>query len=223
MYHSVVFGTKNTWEDWHLIPSSRPTISMAPVTSEKFIDIPGKDGQLDISDYALGHPTYGNRTGSIEFIVVNDWWDWIEAYHTIASYLHGKRMKLILEDDDPFFYFEGRFKVNQWNSDKDWSKITIDYTLDPFKKSSILTDRSYEVTDSMTVSLHCGDEYISPNFKLTDGSLTLTYTDSSGTSVTKSLASGDNVIEDYYLSPGMNTVIFAGTGTVQPIYREGYL
>ena len=48
MYHSITFGEKNTWDDWHLIPSSRPVFN-PPVFREKFIDIPGVSGLLDLS------------------------------------------------------------------------------------------------------------------------------------------------------------------------------
>ena len=24
MYHSITIGDKNTWDDWHLIPATRP-------------------------------------------------------------------------------------------------------------------------------------------------------------------------------------------------------
>ena len=33
-YHSVVFGEKNTWDDWHLVPSSRPVINPPDVIKE---------------------------------------------------------------------------------------------------------------------------------------------------------------------------------------------
>ena len=36
-------------------------------------------------------------------------------------------------DDDPEFYYEGRFTVNQWQSGASFSTIVIDYNLQPFK------------------------------------------------------------------------------------------
>ena len=41
-------------------------------------------------------------------------------------------MQAFLEDE-PDYYYEGRFAVDAWNSNKDWSMITISYDVDPFK------------------------------------------------------------------------------------------
>lgn len=133
MYHSVTFGDKNTWSDWRLVPSSRPLFN-PPAPKVKTLDIPGGNGVIDLSQALTGYPVYQNRTGSIEFIVMNDFRPWHEAYSDIMDYLHGQSMRAILEDDPDYFY-EGRFSVNAWKSEKDWSRIVIDYDVGPYKWS----------------------------------------------------------------------------------------
>lgn len=135
MYHSVTFGEKNTWDDWRLVPSSRPLFN-PPKQKTKTLDIPGGDGVIDLSEALTGYPIFENRTGSIEFIVMNDFKPWHMAYSDIMDYLHGQRLRAVLEDDPEYFY-EGRFSVNAWKSEKDWSKITIDYDVGPYKWSSL--------------------------------------------------------------------------------------
>lgn len=71
MYHSVTFGDKNTWDDWRLVPASRPVFN-PPAQKVKTLEIPGGDGVIDLSQSLTGYPVYQNRTGSIEFIVMND-------------------------------------------------------------------------------------------------------------------------------------------------------
>ena len=122
----------NTWEDWHLIPSSRPSIA-PPTIITKYVDIPGFDGQLDLTDYLTGGPTYGPRTGSFNFIVVNGFENWETIRENIMSVLHGKRLKMRLMDD-PNYYYEGRFTVGAWESGSNNSAISISYQLDPYKK-----------------------------------------------------------------------------------------
>ena len=131
MYHSITFGDKNTWDDWHLVPASRPLFN-PPTVKTKIIDIPGANGNLDLSDSLTKYPVYNNREGQIEFIVMNDYWEWYDAYSTIMNYLHGQTMKAILEDDQEWYYI-GRFSVNSWKSNKDYSRIVIDYSVKPFK------------------------------------------------------------------------------------------
>lgn len=131
MYHSITFGDKNTWDDWRIVPSSRPLFN-PPALKKKTLDIPGANGLIDLSESLTGYPVYENREGSMEFIVMNDFKPWQEAYSDIMDYLHGRRMKAILEDD-PNYYYEGRFTVNEWRSEQNWSRIVIDYSVEPYK------------------------------------------------------------------------------------------
>lgn len=131
MYHSITFEEKNTWDDWHLIPSSRPVFN-PPAVKSKYVDIPGSDGELDLSTIFTDFPGYSDRTGSLEFIVANDYLSWDETYATIMEYLHGKDLIAILEDDIEYFY-KGRFTVNEWRSDKNYSLIVLDYNVAPYK------------------------------------------------------------------------------------------
>ena len=138
MYHSVYFGNMNTFSDWHLVPDSRPVI-VQPEPKTNIVDIPGGQGSLDLSEVLTRYPLYGLRSGSLSFNVLNGYGDWADRYHDIVNYIHGKHLTMSLEDD-PDWYYEGRFKVN-WESPNDgtWSKITIDYDLDPFKLASDIT------------------------------------------------------------------------------------
>lgn len=133
--HSVNFGLKNTWDDWHLVPSSRPVIAM-PELKTQYVDIPGADGHLDLSEALTRYPVYENREGNLEFIVMNGYGDWSARYSEIADYLHGRTMQVILEDD-PGYYYEGRLFVEDWSSPSDgtWSTISIGYNLQPYKMS----------------------------------------------------------------------------------------
>lgn len=151
MYHSVTFGDKNSWEDWHLIPSSRPVIN-PPEPKTMQLDIPGMSGVIDLSESLTGYPLFKNRTGSIEFIVLNKYNEgvdiyqkWSDVYSDIMDYLHNKSMFLILEDDPDWEYY-GRLSVNSWKSEEFNSRITIDYNLDPYKEAHDRHTKTFEAT-----------------------------------------------------------------------------
>lgn len=135
--HSVIIGKDskwyNTWDDWFLIPSSRPLVN-PPAPKTKFVDVPGRDGVLDLSELINPYTVYGNRTGNFEFIVDNDHWAWHTAYSTIMSLLQGKSGLDLILLDDRNFYYEGRCSVNGWKSDQSWSIISFDYNVGPYKK-----------------------------------------------------------------------------------------
>lgn len=140
MYHSVTFGNKNSWEDWCLIPETEPII-VPPTQKTNYLDIPGASGSLDMSEALTGYPIYNNREGSLNFILMNDKGVLVpecnplklrQLASNIMNYLHGREMKMILEDDRAYYY-EGRFAVESIDPDQNFSKITIKYNVKPYK------------------------------------------------------------------------------------------
>lgn len=146
--HSITFGTgtvtngkfvgTNTWKNWYLIPSSKPVVTV-PKANIKYVAIPGSSVPLDLTTYLTGGISYGDREGKWEFYVDNDHAAWYSIRNQIMDFLHGKVMKCVLEDE-PNYYYEGRFKLDQWQNDTNWSKVTIGYTLRPYKRSIVTDD-----------------------------------------------------------------------------------
>lgn len=142
MYHSITFGDKNTWDDWKLVPETQPIIS-PPSQKTNYIDIPGANGSLDMSEILTGYPLFNNREGSFTFIVLNKQGVYqpyenrkklAKVAEDIMEYLHGRSMKMILEDD-PLYYYEGRFTVSSVSPEEDFSTIEISYNVGPYKWS----------------------------------------------------------------------------------------
>ena len=142
MYHSITIGEKNTWTDWHLIPVTRPFVAL-PAANEKSIDIPGRNGPIDLTTYLTGSPTYSNRKGSWEFYVMHDQWSnkWFMAQTRIANYLHGKNHSVILEDHPTYSYY-GRLQM-AYRPGKDYSIIVIEYNLEPYRTNTSTGEKSF--------------------------------------------------------------------------------
>lgn len=138
---------RNTWEDWCLIPSSRPHAAL-PEVNESSLEIPGMNGVLDTTDKLHNYPTYGMRSGSWEFHIAHDRAAekfgipeqdvWIYIYELIANYLHGQGLRCVLKDD-PWWYYDGRFSIDALESSEAYSTITINYNLQPYKWSVATT------------------------------------------------------------------------------------
>lgn len=134
---------KNTWESWHLIPESRPTLPL-PKQKTKVIDsIPNTNGQIDLSLKDIPYPVFENREGTFTFIynpiyseAFGDYRPWIVLYSEMAAFLHGRELRMVLEDD-PGYYWQGRFSLESWESNNDGSgsTVTIGYSVYPYKRS----------------------------------------------------------------------------------------
>lgn len=131
-YTTAGLGTnpKNTWYDWHLVPTSRPVIN-PPAVRTNFVEVPGMNGYLDFSN-VLSNNILGAREGSISFLVMNDYGEWYTRYQTMLNYIHGKLLNVVLNDDTTKFY-HGRWQVSEWvsNNDGTCSSITFAYHLQP--------------------------------------------------------------------------------------------
>ena len=83
-----------------------------PAVKTQEIDIPGRDGKIDLSELLLGRPSYGNRTLEFSFICINvkD----VEAKKTeISSLLNGKSYDFRMTMD-PLYTYHGRFTVSSF-------------------------------------------------------------------------------------------------------------
>lgn len=146
---------KNTWTYFHLIPSSRPVISTPPVKKSS-IEVIGANELIDLTEVPRGFPTYGNRTGTLDFYVDNSdpSYDWAAIYHAVKQYFHGRRLRMYL-DDEASSYYEGRFEVKDWKTGKNISQISLDYDLNPFALSmfSTLEDWLWDPFDFLTMDI----------------------------------------------------------------------
>lgn len=124
----------DTFETWKLVPVKPPKVN-PPSVKTNFGDNPGGDGLFDLSEVVTGYPLLGNREGSWEFYVLRGWNSWNNLYSDIMDFCHGRRMRIIL-DDDPRWYYNGRIGISEPDTDDDGrDKITISYSLDPYKLS----------------------------------------------------------------------------------------
>ncbi len=226
--HSLTIGGKHTFSDWSMIPKEIPVFA-PPTPKTNYIDIPGSNGSLDYTEINSS-VVYDNRQGSFEFIVLEDA-EWPEIYSEVMNFLQGKKLNCIL-DDDPEYYYTGRFSVNTWKSMRGYRTIVIDYTVDPFKHS-IDTTRSIdwlwnELFDNIiyygtfTVDGSKARNLINPTAYV----LTPTFTCSATIfvdfgSYTYTLPAGTTTVSGIALQPGDNTMTFRGTGNVLVDYDQG--
>ena len=142
MRHSITFGDKNTWSDWGIIPMKQPVFAM-PKVKTKIIDLPAGNGVIDLSEAVSGYPVYANRQGSFSFLTPARYTEWLPLFNRITQYLHGQYMQAILEDE-PNWYYEGRFSVNQMACDEQHGTIVIDYDVGPYKWENVTMAEPWE-------------------------------------------------------------------------------
>lgn len=235
--NGVTFGTKHSFRDWGLYLRKRPIIS-PPSPKTVYIDVPGSDGSLDLTESLTGDVKYENRKIKCEFWVLQDRVKWSNIYSEILDYLHGQQMRIIF-DEDPTYYYTGRVQVNEWESDQTTSKIVIEGLVEPYKnelfgslddwewnpfnfETGIIRDYSELTVDGeLSFIIEGNRKPVVPSFIVNsdDGSgMTVTFN-----SVTYNLIDGTNRVINIKITNGTNTLVFKGNGTVSINYRGGRL
>ena len=229
--HSVIFGNKHSWLDWHLVPMSKPVVP-PPEVVENYVDIPGANGQLDLTDVMNGFPTYKSRSGEFSFIIDPKYWFLDKAYPEIANYIHGRRMRIILTDD-PDWCYEGRVSISGADSGRDYSTISFKYVVDPFKltvnplpgydnlevegtgNNSLVVDISVGLSPMRVIPKITAD--------ITSSSMTAVLHRAGETDVGTVISQGSYRYPALVLGPGLNRITFSGEGTVSIEVRGGSL
>ena len=101
------------------------------------VNIEGMDGTLDLSE-CFGEMKYENRTLKFTFESVEKISDWQAKMIKISSFLHGQKMK-ITTWPDPDFYYVGRCRIDEYNSNSKLGKIVISCDCEPFKYKQNIT------------------------------------------------------------------------------------
>lgn len=131
-----------SYDTWKLIPTSSILIAL-PSQKVQTIDIPGRNGAIDISNSFKigGGPLFNNREGSFDFVLptqdllgITDWKQYVNikysTYNQIVNTLHGRLMYVKSDKDGGTYY--GRFEVQTLSDDgKSPSKLSIKYSLEP--------------------------------------------------------------------------------------------
>lgn len=128
----LLISGQDTYLTWDMVPTKRLYVA-PPETKTNYVDLPGANGGVDYTELLTGFPMYGYRKGSWEFLLIPAE-NWSNVYQSLVETFHGKKHDIILQDD-PNYYYTGRLNINEWETNDHNSLITIDYVLDPERKS----------------------------------------------------------------------------------------
>ena len=231
MIQGVTFGIKHSYEDFGLILSSKEIGLPTPKTES--VSVIGRNGDLDLTD-ALGDDVkFENRKLSFTFSLLNGARDWTATLSNLSNYLHGKKMRIVMDADKTFYYW-GRCTINKFKTDRTLAIITVDCDVEPYKietnsasepwlwdvfsfVNGIIHENEVKVSGSKKVNLINRVKIVSPTFTCSTA-MKVTHEGN-----TYSLPVGETTVYDIRLQEGDNYVTFTGNGTVKISYRGGSL
>ena len=212
----ITFGNHHSYNDLKLILESKEIGS--PEVKVRKIDIEGADGSLDYTDF-FGEPKYEDVTHKFNFSTIVPQAQFLSLFSTVKNAMHGKKMRIIL-DDDPLFFYMGRIKVLPFSKEKNIGKISIECDCEPYKYKLAKTVVSVAVNGTQTINLTNGRKRAVPEVTIAaDSSLNIVFQ----TSNIWDLGSGSYTLPELELVEGENAVTVTGTGTITFAWQEGNL
>lgn len=211
--NGVTFGRYHSYNDFNLILTGKEIGSA--VVKTNYVDVDGAHGQIDYTEY-FGEPKYSSRSLSFKFNTIVNQSEFLTLYSKIQDALHGKRMKIVLDDDSGYYYM-GRIEVSAFTNDKNIGQISIDCTCEPWKYRKDKTVVTKDVSSSATITLVNSRKKVVPSITTT-ASMTIVY---DGISTT--VNAGTFTIPTLELAEGNNSVMVTGTGNITFTYQEGGL
>lgn len=179
------------------------------------IDIPGGDGSIDLTDF-FGEPKYEDVQHKFEFTTIEPQSDFLSQYSQVKNAIHGKKVRIILDDDPTFFYF-GRCHVSSFTSAKGIGTISVECECEPYKYKLRPTIMSVTVNGTEVITLTNSRKRAVPTITAS-AAMTFVFGDGSWAK-----GAGTFVIPELELKAGANTITVTGTGTVSFAWNEGDL
>ena len=212
----ITFGTLHSYDHLNLLLTSKEIGS--PEVKVRKIDIEGADSSLDLTDF-FGEAKFENVTHKFDFSTIVPQTVFLSLFSTVKNALHGKKMRIIL-DDDPLFYYLGRVSVSSFTNEKNIGMISIECDCEPFKYKHEKTVVSRAVNGTQVIVLTNGRKRAVPEVRIeSEGSIRIEY---QGSNIWD-LGSGSYTLPELELMEGENAVAVTGTGTITFTWQEANL
>jgi len=210
----IRFGTKWARADYGLIVA--PYAIPIPEPQTNFVEIPGRDGALDLSD-AFGTVRYTDRIIPLTLYACAPFDTLISAF---AADVHGQRINVIF-DRDPTYYYDARVTVEDVERHWGYCELSLECRAKPYKLEQFETAITVLPTGTATMTLTNTRMPVVPMITVS-AEMTLAFTiDGKDYSVT--LPAGTHTIPSLVLSEGDMEIGITGTGSVTFAYRKGAL
>jgi predicted phage tail component-like protein len=233
-YDGVSLNGKHTNYDYGLYVTNTNPVA-PPVAKTQHIEVPGRNGNIDITEALTGYTIYGNREITLQLggkKIENAWPSFMSNF---INEIHGKQVKVIF-DDNPDYYYIGRATVeSDYTRGNRIATFTVTIDAEPYKYEVLSTIDAWKwdsfsfvngiirqynniaVSGSREYTVTGSEMPIIPVF-VASSNMTVAFEGK-----TYQLKAGENKLYDIVIQNKQYQLTFTGNGTVSIIYRAGRL
>ena len=209
----IYINRKHTGNDMGLIMTDRDI--GVPVAQTYKVDIPGRDGELDLSEFLTGSVHYSNRPLNFKFVTDGSQKQILTAINEMMLF-HGQLAEIV-EDDYLGYYYKGRISISFKDNGR-YVEFEMSVDAEPFRMAREKNAFSYTVTSSKECLIVNTGMAVVPTVTTT-GTVTIIR---NGQRV--SISAGSSYIDDFFkLQHGTNTFNIEGNATVTFEFTEVFI
>lgn len=217
IFMGATINGEHTLRDWKMAINNSDILS-APEPNTVYLEVPGRNGRLDLSETLTGDVTYQNRTIKLQLggsVSIQSWYE--RCLHVFNSF-HGRSVQVIF-DDDPDHYFKGRASVTEPQRVRNGGQFVFTVDAEPFRYELQKYTSHWTVSSGTTISGRL------PNTRMPT-SPTITVPNDCELivgNVTYTLLAGENTVSALILMEGETEFMVKGASDVGFSYQRGCL
>lgn len=207
---ALVVDGVNTFDDLELVMAER---DMPPAPVKTYVvDIPGGNGEVDLTDAFLGDAAYGNREFSFTFELINTALDIEDVRDRVVNMVHGKEKVFSLTFDEGYTY-TGRFFVESTKTEGPLQRFVVRVNAKPFKTKGVKTE-FIGIHGGVVAYLSSGRKIVQPTFEFSTDTVVVFE------GRRYAMPAGAWTINDVWFKEGVNAVTFVDANVQSSIYWE---
>lgn len=144
-----MINNKHSYRDYGLVLQN-PYQLTPPMPRTHYVSVPGRSGQLDLTESLTGRVEYENRILTLELGGIKT--DWPSFFTLFLREVHGKVVKIIF-DNDKSQYFLGRAKVVEgFEKVGRLGTFLVEVECEPYRYNTAVYSYTGTVTSKATVT-----------------------------------------------------------------------
>lgn len=213
--NACLINGKHTFYDWGLYVGNNAAVE-PPTVRTNFIEVPGRNGNIDLTEALSGRPVYGNRVITLQLGGKKPKESQQQFVSKFVNAYHGQRVKIEF-DRDRDWYYEGRATIGEIEISNTVVRMTMTIDADPYKYSRIDSLPVLTVDGTASQRVQGSALWVSPEF-VCSAAMEVAFE-----GVSYQLNEGSNKLYEILLKDKEYTLTFTGNGTVQVKYKRGSL
>ena len=213
---TVGSNTYDSLADFGLAIENTDCIRTPVLSTENLVEVPGRDGLLDMTDVVFGGPYFTSREIYINFGGIQNAEDWDSVISNFRNLFEGLTVKVEFATL-PGWYFTGRCEIRAFEHNR---------ALGTF--SFVLPSADPYMYKDLSVTTTATSSGVSVTIPITRKTVVPTITAASNINIIKdgvtyTFDAGTSRNTDLRLTPGTNTLTVKGSGSVTIAYKDGSL